>query len=704
LSIIALLRGGAPVLNKGVNMGKVSFVFALHNHQPVGNFGHIFKESFDNCYRPFIDELEKHSSVKAVLHYSGPLLDWIEENETNFLDRLNILVEKGQIEVLSGGYYEPLLTLVPEVDAIGQIKKMNEYISKRFSQEPQGFWLTERVWEPTFPSIAAKTGLKFTTLDDSHFQYAGIKGEDIRDFYITENNGDVLFVFPISKFLRYAIPFKLHNHIIDYFREFAARYDHTIITLADDGEKFGVWPGTHQWVYKEKWLAKFFEALEKNADWLETITFSEGLKRRRARGMVYIPTASYEEMMEWVLPPDQNNALQELKHKLEEAKLLDNAHDFIRGGYFRNFFAKYSEANAMKGKQFYVSKKVNALKRGKARDEALNNLWMGECNCPYWHGVFGGLYLHHLRRSTYDCLIKAEECADKASNTVTSEGRIIKSDINFDGVDELLFESDVLNTYCIPHAGGALFEIDYRPCTFNITDTMTKRKEAYHELILKGNKKKNNNSSGVSIHDLKKAVSPEIRENLHYDSHIRRSLIDICIAPEVNFEDFKANKYEDLARFYDCDYGYGIRKRNLAIELEAEADVMTKKGTSLMKIEKVVTFKHSTICVEYTLINKGANKLDFCFGSEWNFNFKSDSRELLSVKEASVQDEWSKLGIICTSEDSFDVWQYEIKTVSQTESEYCLSTQGTSFLPHWHIELQPGEKKAISFQMHVIEK
>ena len=39
--------------------------------------------------------------------------------------------------------------------------------------------------------------------------------------------------------------------------------------LADDGEKFGVWPDTHHQVYEKGWLDQFFTLLEQNADWLK---------------------------------------------------------------------------------------------------------------------------------------------------------------------------------------------------------------------------------------------------------------------------------------------------------------------------------------------------------------------------------------------------------------------------------------------------
>ena len=61
-------------------------------------------------------------------------------------------------------------------------------------------------------------------------------------------------------------------------------------------------PGTKEWVFGKGWLKRFFTALEANADWLKLRSFRECLDQTLPRGRVYLPLASYEEMMEWALP------------------------------------------------------------------------------------------------------------------------------------------------------------------------------------------------------------------------------------------------------------------------------------------------------------------------------------------------------------------------------------------------------------------
>ncbi len=173
-------------------------MFAIHSHQPVGNFEDVFRDSYESCYRPFLETLARYPGVRAALHYSGPLLEWIEENEPDHIDEIAGLAERGQIEILSGGFYEPILPVIPREDAVGQIVMMNDYIRRRFGQEPRGLWLTERVWEPHLPSIIAEAGLGYTIVDETHFAHAGVGPDEMFGYYLTEDAGAPLAVFPID--------------------------------------------------------------------------------------------------------------------------------------------------------------------------------------------------------------------------------------------------------------------------------------------------------------------------------------------------------------------------------------------------------------------------------------------------------------------------------------------------------------------------
>ncbi|MFA5196679.1 MAG: 4-alpha-glucanotransferase, partial [Bacteroidales bacterium] len=148
-------------------MGKLYFIFGVHNHQPVGNFPHIFKEAYEKCYFPFLSLLEDFPKIKFCIHNSGPLYDWMKEHGKDYLELLKKMVKRGQVEVVSGGYYEPILPIVSDSDKYGQINLMNDFIKKEFSGKPCGIWTAERVWEPYLARVIGNCGLNYTFLDDT---------------------------------------------------------------------------------------------------------------------------------------------------------------------------------------------------------------------------------------------------------------------------------------------------------------------------------------------------------------------------------------------------------------------------------------------------------------------------------------------------------------------------------------------------------
>ena len=152
-------------------MNQINFLFGIHNHQPVGNFDGVFRHAFEQCYAPLLQCLKRHPAIRCAMHHSGPLIEWIEANEPGYFDTFGELVERGQVEVMSGGFYEPILTVIPLEDAFGQIRMMNDWVESRFGMKPRGLWCPERIWEPQLAGLLSAAGIDYTLIDESHFSY-----------------------------------------------------------------------------------------------------------------------------------------------------------------------------------------------------------------------------------------------------------------------------------------------------------------------------------------------------------------------------------------------------------------------------------------------------------------------------------------------------------------------------------------------------
>jgi len=225
---------------------KFELVLLIHAHQPVGNFDDVFERAYASSYLPFVELLAQHPSVRMGLHYSGPLLTWIERAHPDYFDRLHALVRSGQVEMVGGGFYEPVLAVIPPEDRQGQITRLADYVEKHFGTRPTGAWLTERVWEPQLPSSLAAAGVEYTLVDDNHFLGAGFELDQLYGYYVCEDLGRSVRVLPGLKSLRYLIPFRPVGETVEFLRGAANAHPGGFAAMGDDLEKFGVWPGTNK--------------------------------------------------------------------------------------------------------------------------------------------------------------------------------------------------------------------------------------------------------------------------------------------------------------------------------------------------------------------------------------------------------------------------------------------------------------------------
>ncbi len=199
-------------------MAKFQLVLLLHAHQPVGNFDDVIERAYQDAYLPFIEVLSQHPTIRIGLHYSGPLLEWAERAHPEYFGKLRGLVERGQVEMVGGGFYEPVLIAIPERDQQEQLTRLADYVEKHFVKRPTGAWLTERVWEPQLPSSLAQAGVEYTLVDDNHFLGAGFETEQLYGHYTAENMGHVVRLIPGLKILRYTIPFRAPEDTIQFLR------------------------------------------------------------------------------------------------------------------------------------------------------------------------------------------------------------------------------------------------------------------------------------------------------------------------------------------------------------------------------------------------------------------------------------------------------------------------------------------------------
>lgn len=692
-------------------MKKIQFIFGIHLHQPVGNFDWVFEDAYQKSYRPIIDTLKKYSSISVVIHISGSLIEWLEENHPEYLDEIAELVNTRDVEVLSAGFYEPILAVIPDHDKVGQIHKLNSYISKRFGYDAKGIWLTERVWEPHLVKQISNSGIDYLAVDDYHFLAAGKKLDELDGYFTTDEQDSRVSIFPISQKLRYSIPFQEPSITINYLKELATENDEKVIVMADDGEKFGIWPGTYETCYgKNKWLDRFFKALEENKNWLKTTTFKEYYNSNKPKGRIYLPTVSYFEMSEWTLPANEGMKFSDMVHDFQENNEIDNYRQFLRGGMWRNFQNIYDESNWMQKRvtdlSFLFEKFKNKLSIDE-REQARDQIWKAQCNCAYWHGVFGGLYLPHLRHGIYRNLIAADKIISKVLHPF--EGTF---DIDNDGFEEVDLVSDKLKIIASTK-GACIREFDILGKNFNILNTMHQVAESYHRNLTKATTAE---ATSGSIHDNIVVKETNLDKILNVDQYPRYMLIDHFYPLDIEFKAVQDNSNEqgDFAKNeYSVSRDNGIVFQTIGKAFDRD-----------ISIKKVLTLNNNEFTISIILRNIDRENISGIYGSELNFgllgghsvdryylidgkkpsNFYLDSKKSeKGISKVDIINEFDGFTISNIFNNPTNLWRFPVFTVSGSESGLEKVYQSSVLIPYWKIDLAPTEKMKMEFRIIVKE-
>ena len=700
----------------------IRLILALHNHQPIGNFDHIFEQAYQDSYLPFLDVFSRYPSLQIALHTSGSLMEWLDIHHGDYVDRLAQLAEQGRIEVLGGPFYEPILAMIPARDRIGQIRAYSRWLQNRLGRAVRGMWVPERVWEQALARDLVDAGIEYTILDDFHFKMAGLTDAELTGYLLTEDEGRLLSVFPGSERLRYLIPFAWPEQTIEYLAKVSEQHPGAVMVLGDDGEKFGTWPQTKKHVYEDGWLVRFFDALVANQSWIQVTTPAEAVDNVPPLGKVYLPDCSYREMTEWALPAAQLMEYERASHEMQGEPRWSLLQRFVRGGFWRNFKTKYPEANEMYSRMMMVSTRLQeAIDEGAAGplvDKARTQLYRAQCNCGYWHGAFGGIYLPHLRNAIYQSLIAADNILDRLADRPAAWVEATADDFNFDARQEVRLANDKLIALIAPGRGGQLIELDIRKIERNLLATLTRRPEAYHRKVLAGANR--DNAQVASIHDNVIFKQADLDQRLQYDSYPRKSLIDLFFDNQATLAAVASGQAVPQGDFIEATYEARIRRNPERIQVQ-----LVRQGNVFgvpVRITKGLTLDagSGTLEIAYLLENLPADR-PLCFAVEFNFAglpagaddryfHDSDGNRLgqlgsrLDISDSlglGLCDEWLGIDVQLRTSRPTGFWTFPIETVSQSESGFELVHQSTVVQPHWLVTPEREGRWVVTMQLAV---
>ena len=696
-------------------MNAVNLIFGTTNTLPVGTPTHIFERVYQRSYKPFLRVLYNTPDMPLTLHFSGTMLSWLDATHSEFTDVLGEMVQRRQVELIGGAFYDPVFSLIPSKDRLGQIESLTTFIRQRFGRRPRGAWITEHVWEPSIASTLRNSGIEYIFLDDYNLIAGGVPYGRLSYPCLTEDQGKTVLVFPLSASLLAKVGVEDPAVMIDELGRIAEEQPDSVVSLVFDGSRYGAEEAKGG--YDDRWLERFLKLLEDNSDWIHMTTPWRQSRRTIPRQRSYFPSTSYEEMMVWTLEPERQRDLLGLKQCFDSSP---ERNGFLSGGYFRHFLTRYIESNLLYSKMQYTCVLVNQIRGDKYRKQAARHeLWRGQCHRAYWHGPPGGIYQNNLRKAAYSALIEAEKVTREKGIFIPS---IVKVDFDMDGLDEFLYQGQEMNAY-IHRQSGALFELDYLARPWNYLDTLTRVRERYHD---------------------------EFEVEPYCDAYWRKAFLDHLMPDTDTIDLFDAGRHTELAPFHSEVYTAGDFDRSgSTLPLSVECEV--RDGGRIL-LEKQYHFDRTRVSVRVRLTNRGPQRLECWYGCEVNLAFASDDVDALRVhvrpetdaasarknmarrmppqyegydeaEEAGsaaaisevgpelqafanagtivFEDLRNQLDVSLSIFDPTECWSLPVRTNSLGDGTIVHAYQSSCLLPRWRLELDPDESREVYLDLRI---
>jgi len=655
-------------------MKNVNLVLCLHLHQPLGNFPEVVDRIVNETYRPVLDVLHKHPGISVNLHCSGVLLEMLAERHAAVVAQLRDLVATGRIEMMTGGFYEPVLVEWAEDDRDGQLAMMAGWLKNRLGAEPAGAWLAEGVWGPSLCGAFQRAGLLYAPVDGSFFLQAGVSAAKLHGHYVTDQAGDLLTVFPTCPDLARLIPHASWDDLFGHLRRIANRGEDITLTLAANLE---TWPSLRGGT--AGYLDTLFTKIEESAAWIHTLTGKAQIKRQASKGRVALPPGTPAELGGWSLPGTARREFfrerAQLAQRYDAAKVLP----FFRGGSWASFRVRYSEANLVYRKNLMLGRRLRAkTKAGKGRS-IQERLWRAQCSTALWHGTQGGLHLPHLREAIWRELLSAEAELREGQ----AEAELLREDFDADGQLEISAAHPQLTMLVAPHQGGTCLELGLPSLGRNLGNVLTRRDEG-------------TNSAPPAITDW-------------YDRNIFQ---EHFFARGTTIEQLSAGTYPELGDFILQPFQLRQMRQTggrVTLELFRDGGLYRMGLRQPCQLDKVYAIDASSGVVEvsFQLTNTGPLPLEAVFATELNLNLGPDQGGRGTIKAGDLQktdrESWQAAGVRGITVRCADGMQIRMMTENLPLAwGYPLLDaeagpegpirQGNSFLLGQHLDLKPKEK------------
>jgi alpha-amylase len=433
---------------------------------------------------------------------------------------------------------------------------------------------------------------------------------------------------------------------------------------------------------------------------------------------------------------------------------------FLRGAMWRNFQRRYREVNDLHKQMLRVSAKVAAMPDGPDRARASDHLYQGQSNDCYWHGLFGGLYIVHMRMATLAHLIAAEDLADAGLPGTRVD------DHDLDGRDEVLLGAAGQSVLVDLAEGGGIGAWDLLASRVALASVIRRRPEPYHAALLDEVAAAAAGDGGPaadgttprSPHEGLRAKEAGLARVLRFDTHERRSgLVHILPAADgIGLDDVDRGpdalaelRLVDLGDFADAEYQLvDLVGPELTVRRDGNV-ALPSQGAVPLGVTKRLSLGGErlgpTLELTVALRNPGAGTLRFELDVEWDFNLMGGGGnpaayyevladpagsdpdaavhgttgqvtaqrgermrhdtpgELRDASRLAFGNDDAGVRIDLTVTPPARLTWYPVETVSKSESGFERVYQGSSLHARWPVSLEPDAESTVVMHFAVHE-
>jgi 4-alpha-glucanotransferase len=589
----------------------VQLHLAFHHHQPFGNLPGVMEDCCRRGYLPFLQALDEAAPLRFNLSYSGPLLLYLAGHFPEYIKILQRMVREGRAEILATGFYEPILADLGEDDRQGQLARTRDWWDAQ-GVRTRGMWVAEGVWASDLPGTMARAGLEYTVVSRERLLQGGVPASMINGHFLTEYQGQCCRLFPHENALSRLMPFGADDELFAYLRRVANRGDITL-TCADQAERWAVWPDSRERVLDSGYLRRLLARFQEQSEWVRLSLFSDSLDSAQPAGRCYLPPGVSKELGVWSLPDETRNAFQQAWKNLETRFDADQFLPYFRVGSWDGFRARYAESNWMQKRGLWLKRQVPA--DHPCTLEIQQSLHEAQCNTAYWYGTSGGIYAPHLREAVWRSLLRAQAlCHHNLSP------RVVSSDLDTDGCDEIVLESPQTGMVWSPGRGGALVEWSHLALGINLGNTMTRYRETTFS------------SADVA------SIPGEVRPVTPVDPWTRHSFQELIFKKHTTVEELAGCRHVELGDFigraFDSRHET-MKDGRIRVTMERTGAVMMTAAVP-MRLRKTFFWDPGhpdEIRVDYEMENRGKLPIQANLGIQFNLALPGAGERLTLVSE-----------------------------------------------------------------------